>query len=119
MSIFARPLVALSLAEADSGLLLLESTDCHGVQVEPLFEESTHVPQAILRVAGRHEIDLIVMNTRGRSRAAAVLLGSVTSETLAATSVPLLALKHFGSRMTLLEALANHRLWDEPNPKTN
>ena len=98
---------------------LIAQTDCHGVVVEPIFEESTHASQAILRVAQRHEADLIVMNTRGRSRAASVLLGSVTSETMSATSVPLLAVKHFGSRLTLLQALMNHRFWQEHSPKMN
>jgi hypothetical protein len=58
------------------------------------------------------------MNTRGRSRAASVLLGSTTSETMADTAVPLLAVKHHGSRMRLLEALLNHRVWERKGPKT-
>lgn len=98
---------------------MLAATDCHGVSVEPVFEESTRAPQAILRVSQERGCDLIVMNTRGRSRSAAVLLGSVTSETMAATTVPLLAVKHFGSRMTLMQALLNHRFWEEPAPKLN
>jgi nucleotide-binding universal stress UspA family protein len=98
---------------------MLAATDCHGVRVEPLYEESTHVSQTIVRVAEREGADLIVMNTRGRSRAAAVFLGSVTSDTLAATHIPLLAVKHFGRRMTILQALLNHRFWEERAPKTN
>ena len=35
------------------------------------------------------------------------------------SKTPLLAVKHFGSRMTLREALVNHRIWDQPSPKTN
>ncbi|MEX2137636.1 MAG: universal stress protein [Pirellulales bacterium] len=93
--------------------------DTHGVAVEPVFHESAHPPQAILRVAERYQSDLIVMNTRGRSQAASVLLGSTTSDTMAATTIPLLAVKHYGSRMTLLEALLNHRFWEQPTPKTN
>jgi nucleotide-binding universal stress UspA family protein len=98
---------------------MLAAIDCHGVSVEPVFEESTKASQAILRVSHERNCDLIVMNTRGRSRSAAVLLGSVTSETMAATTVPLLAVKHFGSRMTLMQALLNHRFWEEPAPKSN
>jgi hypothetical protein len=63
--------------------------------------------------------DLIVMGTRGRSQAAFVLLGSTTSAMMAATSVPLLAVKHYGSHMSLLEALRNHNLWLGDVPKTN
>ena len=95
------------------------STDTHGVKVLPVHEESTNPPQAILRVAERLQSDLIVMNTRGRTRSAAILLGSVTSGTMAATSVPLLAVKHFGARMSLLRALQNHRFWEGESLKTN
>jgi sulfate permease, SulP family len=93
--------------------------DRQGVEVEPLLVEGTRTADDILRTAQRYHSDLIVMNTRGRSQAASVLLGSTTSETMAATTVPLLAVKHYGSRMSLMEALVNHRIWDQPTPKTN
>jgi len=95
------------------------SVDTQGVNVEPIFHESTHASQAILRVAERCGTDLIVMNTRGRSQAAFVLLGSTTSETMAATTVPLLAVKHYGARMSLIEALTNRHLWGGRDVKTN
>jgi nucleotide-binding universal stress UspA family protein len=98
---------------------LLTRVDTDGVEVEPIFVEGTRTTQEILRTAQQHRCDLIVMNTRGRSRAAGVLLGSTTSDTMAATMVPMLAVKHFGARMSLLQALTNHRLWDQPSPKTN
>jgi sulfate permease, SulP family len=97
----------------------LERVDCHGVRVEPLFEESTHVPDAILRVAQRHSADLIVMNTRGRSRAAAILLGSMTSDTMANSHIPVLAVKHFGAALHLFQVLVNKHFWSTPEPKTN
>ncbi len=97
----------------------IEPIDRQGVEVEPIFIEGTRTAQDILRLAEHSDTDLIVMNTRGRSHAAGVLLGSVTSDTMAATTVPLLAVKHFGGRMTLREALVNHRIWDQPSPKTN
>jgi nucleotide-binding universal stress UspA family protein len=93
--------------------------DTQGIRVEPTLQEGTHPAHAILRVAERHGSDLIVMNTRGRSNAASVLLGSVTSDTMAATHVPLLAVKHFGAHMSLMQALLNHHLWDKDVPKTN
>lgn len=93
--------------------------DTDGIVVEPIYHESTRPSQAILRVAERCGSDLVVMNTRGRSQAAFVLLGSNTSEALAATTVPLLAVKHYGSRMTLLQALMNQHLWERGDPKTN
>jgi nucleotide-binding universal stress UspA family protein len=98
---------------------LLSRVDVQGVEVEPIFVEGSRTTQEILRTAQQHRCDLIVMNTRGRSRAASVLLGSTTSDTMAETMVPMLAVKHFGARMSLLQALTNHRLWDQPSPKSN
>jgi sulfate permease, SulP family len=85
--------------------------DCQGVTVTPLFEENSHVAAAIGRVAERESADLIVMGTRGRSRSAAILLGSVTEEMVIDARVPLLAVKHFGARMTVLEALLNRQFF--------
>jgi sulfate permease, SulP family len=97
----------------------MKGIDSKGIEVEPLFVEGTRPAQDILRAADRAGTDLIVMGTRGRSRAASVLLGSTTSDTLAATTIPVLAVKHFGGRMTLREALVNHRIWEQPSPKTS
>ena len=105
--------------EEEAFAQMVAGVDCQGVAVEPIFEESSHPSEAILRVAERTASDLIVMNTRGRSCAAAVLLGSVTSDTLAATKIPLLAVKHFGGSISLLQALLNHRTWERQAPKTN
>jgi nucleotide-binding universal stress UspA family protein len=93
--------------------------DTRGVEIEPVFIEGTKPAKVIIRMAERYGTNLIVMNTRGRSQAASVLLGSTTSETMAATKVPLLAVKHFGGRMTLMQALVNHRIWERPAPKSN
>jgi len=97
----------------------IAGVDTQGIQVEGILQESTHPSEAILRVAERDATDLIVMNTRGRSRAASVLLGSTTSDMMASTTVPLLAVKHHGARMSLLDALLNHRVWEQESPKTN
>ena len=84
--------------------------DSRGVELTPHFEESANAAHAIERVAEREAADLIVMGTRGRSRSAAILLGSVTEQTLIETRLPLLAVKHFGARMGVLEALLDRRL---------
>jgi nucleotide-binding universal stress UspA family protein len=81
----------------------------HGVSVTPLFEEGVNVAHTIARVAQRDAADLIVMATRGRSRSAAILLGSVTEQMIIDTSVPLLAVKHFGARLGVLQALLDRR----------
>jgi nucleotide-binding universal stress UspA family protein len=97
----------------------MEGIDAAGVDIEPVFVEGTKPAQDILRIAEHAHSDLIVMSTRGRSRAASVLLGSTTSAAMAAATVPILAVKHFGDRLTLREALVNHRIWEQPSPKTN
>jgi SulP family sulfate permease len=98
---------------------LVTQVDTKGVVVEPTFLEGGRTVQEILRAAADLECDLIVMSTRGRSRAASVLLGSTTSDTMADTTVPMLAVKHFGGHMSLREAIINHRIWEQPSPKTN
>lgn len=79
--------------------------DSRGVALTPMFEEAANAAHAIERVAQREAADLIIMGTRGRSRSASILLGSVTEQTLIETRLPLLAVKHFGARMSVLEAL--------------
>src|SRR5262249_14911459 len=79
--------------------------DCQGVWVTPRFEEGANVPHVINRVAAQRGCDLVVMATRGRSRSASILLGSVTEETITETRVPLLVVKHYGARLGLLQAL--------------
>lgn len=93
--------------------------NCRGVKVKPLFEEGIDVAQIILRVAERERADLIVMATRGRSRSAAILLGSVTEETIIETRVPLLAVKHFGARLGVLQALLDRRFRDRGEVHTD
>jgi nucleotide-binding universal stress UspA family protein len=87
--------------------------NCHGVKVAPLFEEGVNVAHAIARVAESRDVDLIVIATRGRSRSAAILLGSVTEEMISETRVPLLAVKHFGARLGVLQALMDRRFWHQ------
>ena len=90
-----------------------------GVGIEPLFHESNNPGQAIGRLAKAHDVDLVIMNTRGRSCAASILIGSVTSQIIMETEIPVLAVKHYGAKLDLFHALVNHRLWDERTPKTN
>jgi hypothetical protein len=72
--------------------------------------ESSQVAEAILREAVRGNCDLIVMGTRGRSRSAAILLGSETDHVLRQAPVPVLAVKHFGAHLDLLEALLDRKV---------
>jgi len=79
--------------------------ELHGVHVRPFFEQGPSVAQSAVRVAQFEQVDLIVAGTRGESRAASVLLGSVSEQLLEDTPIPLLIVKQRGERISLLEAL--------------
>lgn len=93
--------------------------DRNGVEVVPTFMEGNDVGNTILHAAKRHGSDLLVMNTRGRSRSASILLGSVTSQVMEECPIAVLAVKHFGAMMNLYQALQSSHVWTRPNPKTN
>jgi SulP family sulfate permease len=97
----------------------LRDIDTSGVPFEWAIEESPRPAQAILEQAANRDSDLIVMNTRGRSRAASILLGSVTTEVIVGTRVPILVVKHYGAMMGLFAALKESQFWNRPNPKSN
>ena len=88
----------------------IANIDTGGVQVTPVFRESANVPHEILRTAQERGADLIVMPTRGRSRAASVLLGSVTEDTILETPLPILIVKHYGAQIGFLRALLDRLL---------
>jgi SulP family sulfate permease len=89
--------------------LFIAPIDLHGVFAKPHFVESPNVAQTILRITADERCGLIVMGTRGRSPSASVLLGSETEQVLMNATVPVLAVKHFGSRMRLLQVLRDKR----------
>lgn len=76
-----------------------------GVRLHPLFEESAIVSHAVERVAERQACDLLVMGTRGRSRAAAILLGSESEQALRDVKIPILIVKPRGEREGILRTL--------------
>jgi nucleotide-binding universal stress UspA family protein len=97
--------------------LFVAPVDLHSIHVKPLFVESSSVPHAIKRVTAEHSSDLIVMGTRGRSRSAAILLGSETEQVIMETRIPILVVKHFGERMRLVEVLLDRRVRDRGGPR--
>lgn len=105
--------------EQDAFQKFIAPIDRQGVRVVPHFEECVDPSHTILLAAERERSDLIVMATRGRSRSAAVLLGSVTEATIMATNVPLLAVKHFGAQIGLVEALLDQRFRRRSNLHTD
>jgi sulfate permease, SulP family len=95
--------------EAQAYERFIAPIDCQGVKLTPVFEEGSNVAHVIGRVAERLAAHLTVMGTRGRSRSAAILLGSVTEEAIMETRIPLLAVKHYGARLGVLQALLDQR----------
>jgi MFS superfamily sulfate permease-like transporter/nucleotide-binding universal stress UspA family protein len=92
--------------------------DLRGVIVSPLFEEGPDVSDAVSRVAARTGADLIVIATRGRSRSSAILLGSETEDMILTTSVPLLAVKHFGAQLGAVRAVLGREFWHKGELRT-
>lgn len=97
----------------------LEPIDVGGVGVRTQCEDGPEPARTIVRVADERQSDLIVMSTRGRSRAAAVLLGSVTARVVERSPVAVLAVKHSGAFLGLFDVLKQPALWKTPNLKTN
>jgi nucleotide-binding universal stress UspA family protein len=102
--------------EAEAFRRFVAPINTQGVPIRPLFEEGANVTHIINRVAEREAVDVTVMATRGRSRSAAILLGSVTEETIMETRVPLLVVKHFGARMGVLQALLDRGFRQKRDP---
>jgi nucleotide-binding universal stress UspA family protein len=103
--------------ERDAFTLFTARVDWHHVGLESILLESADVTRTILRIAAEKRADLIVMGTRGRSGAAAVVLGSETDHVLMSSPVPVLAVKHFGSSLRLLDALFDLRRRGRGGPK--
>lgn len=96
--------------ERDALALFVARIDLHDVEAVPLFEEGHDVARAIVRVGAEQGGGVIVMGTRGRTRASALLLGSETEHVLLSSSIPVLAVKHFGAGLRFREALTDPRV---------
>lgn len=88
--------------------------DKFGIKVEPLFREGVHPAHTIHRVADELSMDLTIMETRGRTPSAAILLGSVAQETLVESRGPVLVVKRSGTQIGLLRAMLLKLFQGEP-----
>lgn len=93
--------------------------DCRYVDLEPVFEEGGNIAHTIHRVAQEKNVDLKVMSTRGRSRSAAILLGSVTEGVIIEARTPLLIVKHYGAKLGLLGTLLDRSFHPKGSPHFN
>jgi len=57
------------------------------------------------------------MATRGRSRSATILLGSVTEGVIIEARTPVLVVKHFGNRLGVLQVLMDRRFRQGGDPQ--
>lgn len=97
----------------------LANVDCLGVPVTPLLREGASPARVIHRAAEEEGADLIVMGSRGRTGAGALLLPSVAAQALRTTALPLLVVKHFGARMGAFGVLTERAFWENNAPRFN
>jgi nucleotide-binding universal stress UspA family protein len=83
----------------------VKGIDLSGLQVNSTFVPDERPARAIERSIKEDKPDLVFMGARGRTNAAAILLGSVTERVIRRTQVPLLAVKKKGEGLEFLEAL--------------
>jgi len=76
-----------------------------GINVRSTIRVERNIAKAIREFLWEHKTDLIIVGARGRTAAAAVMLGSVTENLIRITNTPLLAVKRKGANMSLLKAL--------------
>ena len=88
--------------------------DTGGVKIEPLFRKGVHLAHTIRDRTQELSNDLPVMETRGRTASAAILLGSVALETLVERHCPILVVKQLGTQIGVLRALVLKPSQSEP-----
>jgi nucleotide-binding universal stress UspA family protein len=96
----------------------LQSIDTHGVWIKFLSSESIQVAEEILREAENYQADLVVISTRGHSKAASILLGSVASSVISDAQIPVLAIKHYGAHLSLWQTLLSSHILSRTEDKT-
>jgi nucleotide-binding universal stress UspA family protein len=91
----------------DAYLAFVKGIDLSGLEVTTTFVPDERPARLIKQAIQEQQPSLVVMGARGRTNAAAVLLGSVTERVIRQSEVPLLAVKKKGERLELLEAILN------------
>lgn len=88
---------------------LMSPIDTQGVSVERQIAISLDPAEAIAEIAAVRKMDLVVIGSRGLSRAAVALLGSVSERILQRCPLPVLIVKEKGETLHVLEALFTGR----------
>ncbi|MGZ8160741.1 MAG: SulP family inorganic anion transporter [Methylobacter sp.] len=89
------------------------------IVVKPTFIEGNNPAQAILKEVEACHADLVVISTRGHSKAATLLLGSTTSQLMVEANIPVLVVKHFGKQLGLSESLMAGKFWERIEVRAN
>lgn len=83
----------------------LSQFNYQGTDVSSVIKAERNPAVGIRDFIWKHKTDLIIVGARGRTSAAATLLGSVTENLIRMTNTPILAVKRKGENMNLLRAL--------------
>ncbi len=83
----------------------IKHLDFKGCSVTPLFLLSSNPLRGITDTIQSEQTDLVIVGARGRTAAAAIVLGSTTERLIASTEIPLVAVKKKGTGLSLLNAL--------------
>ncbi len=84
---------------------IVDRMDLKGIEAEFIVEIHNHPYQGIVDIVHGKGADLLVVGARGRSKTAAILLGSVTERLIDLCNVPVLVVKKKGQGISVLEAL--------------
>jgi nucleotide-binding universal stress UspA family protein len=110
---------ALWARAAEAYARFVDPIDTLNVRVTPLFREAADVARAINQAAAEQDADLIVLASRGRTWAGALLHESVAARALRQCRVPLLVVKHFGAQLGLLPLLRELVFAPRNSPRFN
>jgi nucleotide-binding universal stress UspA family protein len=83
----------------------IKDVDFGGVPVELYSVAADHPEAAIVDCAQTRKVDLLCIGSRGKTAAAAALLGGIADRIVAQASVPVLIVKQKGETLNLLDAL--------------
>lgn len=104
--------------EKDELHRVVDGRDTSGVKVRLVLEEAKDVASGVAAVVARTGASLVCMGARGRSRAAAILLGSATEDVLERASIPVLVVRAPGPPLSLLQVLAQRVFSESDRPRS-
>ncbi len=86
---------------------LTAGIDSGGIEIDFQIQMNEHPYRAIVDTVHNKGADLLVVGSRGRSKTAAILLGSVTERIIEMCNVPILTVKKKGQGISIIDAMFN------------